>query len=154
VHLAPYVILYFFSIKISIEDLRFHKIRNILLLNFFILLFLHSILVGNLFSQMFSGFIFFSIFTILFLVGFLIPTDSGIGFGDVKLLTVLAFGFIDVGFRQIEIYFLSLWCALFLQVCLHYIHKRKFLSPMAMAPSIFLAVWLYLCAPIGLLLPQ
>jgi hypothetical protein len=25
---------------------------------------------------------------------------------------------------------------------------------MPMAPSIFLAVWLYLCAPIGLLLPQ
>jgi Flp pilus assembly protein protease CpaA len=148
VHLAPYVILFLFSIKISLEDLRFHKIRNILLFNLFVLLFLHSILVGDLFSQ------FFSIFTTLFLVGFLIPTDSGIGFGDVKLLTVLAFGFIDVGFRQIEIYFLSLWCALFLQVCLHYIHKRKFLSPMAMAPSIFLAVWLYLCAPIGLLLPQ
>ena len=153
-HLAPYVILFFFSIKISLEDLRFHKIRNILLFNLFVLLLLHSILMGDLFSQIFSSFIFFSIFTILFLVGFLIPTDSGIGFGDVKLLTVLAFGFIDVGFRQIEIYFLSLWCALFLQVCLHYIHKRKFLSPMAMAPSIFLAAWLYLCAPIGLLLPQ
>lgn len=153
-HLAPYVILVFFSIKISIEDLRFHKIRNIDLLYLFGLLFLQSILVGNLLPQMFSGLVFFSIFTTFYLVARVLPTDSGIGFGDVKLLTVLAFGFIDVGFRQIEIYFLSLWSALFLQVCLHYIHKRKFLSPMAMAPSIFLAVWLYLCAPIGLLLPQ
>lgn len=153
-HLAPYVILVFFSIKISIEDLRFHKIRNILLLILFGLLFLQSILVGNLFPQIFSGFVFFSMFTTFYLVASVMLTESGIGFGDVKLLTVLAFGFIDVGFRQIEIYFLSLWCALFLQVCLHYIHKRKFLSPMAMAPSIFLAVWLYLCAPIGLLLPQ
>jgi Flp pilus assembly protein protease CpaA len=154
VHLAPYVILVFFSIKISIEDLRFHKIRNILLLNLLSLLLLQSILVGNLLPQIFSGFVFFSVFTTFHLVASVMRTESGIGFGDVKLLTVLAFGFIDVGFRQIEIYFLSLWCALFLQVCLHYIHKRKFLSPMAMAPSSFLAVWLYFCAPIGLLLPQ
>ena len=153
-HLAPYVILLFFSIKITIEDLRFHKIRNILLLNLLGLLLLQSILVGNLLPQIFSGFVFFSIFTTFYLIACVMPTESGIGFGDVKLLTVLAFGFIDVGFRQIEIYFLSLCCALFLQVCLHYIHKRKFLSPMAMAPSIFLAVWLYLCAPLGLLLPQ
>ena len=153
-HLAPYVILLFFSIKITIEDLRFHKIRNILLLNLLSLLLLQSILVGNLLPQIFSGFVFFSIFTTFYLVASVMPTETGIGFGDVKMLTVLAFGFIDVGFRQIEIYFLSLWCALFLQVCLHYIHKRKFLSPMAMAPSIFLAVWLYLCAPLGLLLPQ
>jgi Flp pilus assembly protein protease CpaA len=153
-HLAPYVILFFFSIKISIEDLRLHKIRNTLLFKLFILLFLQSLLFGDLVSQILSGFVFFSIFTTLFLVGILMPTDSGIGFGDVKLLTVLAFGFLDVGFRQIGSYFLSLWCALFLQVCLHYVHKRKNLSPMPMAPSIFLAVWLYLCAPIGLLLPQ
>ena len=153
-HVAPYVILFFFAIKISIEDLRFHKIRNIHLSYFFILLCFQSILVGNLFSQLLSGLIIFTLFTTFYLVGTLISTVSGIGFGDVKLLTVLAFGFIDAGFRQIEIFLLSLWCALLLQVCLHYIYKRRLLSSMAMAPSIFLAVLLYLCAPIGLLLPQ
>lgn len=153
-HLVSYVILFYFSIKISIEDLRLHKIRNYPLFKLLLLLLAQAILFGDFLSQIFSALIFFSIFTILFLLGSLMPTHSGIGFGDVKLLTVLAFGFIDLGFGQIGIYFLSLWCAIFLQLCLHYIHKRKFLSPMAMAPSIFLAVWLYLCAPIGLLLPQ
>lgn len=153
-NVSPYVILLFFSIKISVEDLRFHKIRNIHLLCFFTLLCLQSILIGNLFSQLLSGLIIFTIFTTFSLVGTLISKESGIGFGDVKLLTVLAFGFIDVGIRHIEIFLLSLWCALLLQVCLHYIYKRRLPSSMAMAPSIFLAVLLYLSAPIALLLPQ
>ena len=80
--------------------------------------------------------------------------QPGIGFGDIKLMTVLAFGLIDTGIRSIEIYFLSLCCAIFLQMSFLYFHQRKFPMRMAMAPSIFFAVGLYLYAPMGLLLPQ
>ena len=149
-----FVILLVFAIKISIDDVRFHKIYNKDLFLFLLILLYDSILCGDLIPQMLSVLNLFAIIIPIALFGILSTKKIGIGAGDVKLLMVLSFGFVGAQFQQIEIYFLSLWCALFLQVCLHYIHTRKFLSPMAMAPSIFLAVWLYLCAPIGLLLPQ
>jgi hypothetical protein len=55
---------------------------------------------------------------------------------------------------SVERFIISLWWALLFQFILHSLHKRKFLSRMAMAPSIFLAVGLYLCAPIAIHLTQ
>jgi hypothetical protein len=41
-----------------------------------------------------------------------------------------------------------------MQIGLQYLQQRRFPNRIAMAPSIFLAVGLYLYAPMGLLLPQ
>ena len=142
------------ALKISIEDLRNFRIRNrdLLILTAFLLVF--SLINDNFFPQIVSGFIFLCIFGLIHVLSVAFSNQPGIGFGDIKLMTVLAFGLIDSGIRSIEIYFLSLCCAIFLQMSLLYLHQRKFPMRMAMAPSIFFAVGLYLYAPMGLLLPQ
>ena len=82
------------------------------------------------------------------------PRTAGIGFGDVKLISIIAFGYVDLGIRSAEVFLLSLWFALFAQLFLHLLHQGKLLPRIAMAPSIFLAGSLYLYAPMGFLLPQ
>jgi Flp pilus assembly protein protease CpaA len=146
--------LIFFAFKISIEDLQTYRIRNRKLFIFFVLLLASSLISGNVVSQISTGIIFFVILTLLHVIGLILPIHLGMGFGDVKLITVIAFGFIDTGLRSLEIFFLSLCIAFFVQMSLHFLHQRKIPSRMAMAPSIFLAIGLYLYAPIRLLLPQ
>jgi len=80
--------------------------------------------------------------------------SGGIGFGDVKLIAVLALAFFDTGLKSVEIFFVSLWLALVTHICLHLLIHRKFPRRIAMAPDIFFASGLYLYAPIALLLPQ
>jgi len=67
---------------------------------------------------------------------------------------VLAFGYINVGYESANIFIVALWISLLIQLILEMLVRRKFSSHMAMAPSIFFAVGLYLYAPIGLLLSQ
>jgi Flp pilus assembly protein protease CpaA len=143
-----------FAFKISTEDLRNFRIRNKDLLILLALLLGISLIEGDFFSRLISGFIFFCIFGFVYLLSMVFTNQLGIGFGDVKLMTVLAFGFINSGASSIEIFFLSLCCALLVQISLLYLYRRKFPSRMAMAPSIFFAIGLYLYAPMGLLLPQ
>jgi Flp pilus assembly protein protease CpaA len=80
--------------------------------------------------------------------------SGGIGFGDVKLIAVLAFAFFDSGLQSIAIFFISLWMILVAHISLYYLIYRKFPRRLALAPDIFLASGLYLYAPIALLLPQ
>ena len=101
-----------------------------------------------------SGVSFFAIFTVLYLLSNAFDKAGGIGFGDVKLISVLALAFFDSGLRSVEIFFISLWLALVAHICLHLLIYRKFPYRIAMAPDIFLASGLYLYAPIALLLPQ
>jgi Flp pilus assembly protein protease CpaA len=101
-----------------------------------------------------AGVLYLSIFLFLYVIGIVLPIQSGIGFGDVKLISVLAFGYLHIGVRSLSIYFLSLCCACSMQIGLQYLQQRRFPNRIAMAPSIFLAVGLYLYAPMGLLLPQ
>jgi len=91
---------------------------------------------------------------VLYLLSNALHKSGGIGFGDVKLIGVLAFAYFDSGLRSVEIFFVSLWLALVAHICLHLLICRKFPYRIAMAPDIFLASGLYLYAPIGLLLPQ
>ena len=147
-------LLLFFSILLSFNDLKSHRISNRSLIIFFVLLILNTLTSQKLVSGFVSGFLFLAFFTLIHLVGRALPINLSIGFGDVKLLAVIAFGYIDAGIQSLETFFLSLWCAVLLQICLNYLHKRTLPSSMPMAPSIFLAVGLYLYAPIGLLLPQ
>lgn len=143
-----------FALAISIEDLRNFRISNPLLGLLFLMLLTKSLVFGTFFVDAFSGLIFLLIFTIVHLLGKFVSRDLAIGFGDVKLISVLTFGYVDLGFRSLEMFFIALWLALFVQISLEYMHKRKFSSRIAMAPSIFLAVTLYLYAPLGFLLPQ
>ena len=152
--LARFVLLLVFALKISIDDVRFHKIYNKDLFLFLLILLCDSILCGDLIPRMLSVLNLVAIIIPFALFGILSTKKIGIGAGDVKLLMVLTFGFVGAQFQQIEIYFLSLWCALTLQMCLHYLFKRKFPSSVAMAPSIFFALGLYLYAPMRLLLQQ
>ena len=101
-----------------------------------------------------AGVLYLSIFLFLYVIGILLPIQSGVGFGDVKLVSVLAFGYLHIGVRSLSIYCLSLCCACSMQIGLQYLQQRRFPNRIAMAPSIFLAMGLYLYAPMGLLLPQ
>lgn len=151
VHLA---LLVSFGINISLVDMRIFKIRNRTLLFFLFNLILFS-LVTHTFSQRFiAAFYIFIICSLCFLLSSFWFEGSGIGFGDIKLIAIIFFGYLDPGLISIGRFLLSLWSALIFQILIHYFHKRKFPSHMAMAPSIFLAVALYMYAPIGVLLPQ
>ena len=148
------VIVLSFALSISIEDLKIHKIRNRKLLYFSASLVIFSVLLPNAHMDPISGVSFFAIFTVLYLLSNAFHKAGGIGFGDVKLISVLALAFFDTGLRSVEIFFISLWLALVAHICLHLLIYRKFPYRIAMAPDIFLAGGLYLYAPIALLLPQ
>ena len=145
---------YIFAIVISIEDLRNFRISNRLLLVFFFVLFSDSLISGNLNRQVFSGVFFLLVFSVIHLVGRFTASKGSIGIGDIKLIGVLTFGYVNLGFRSVEIFLISLCLALLAQIGLEFIRNRKLVSRIAMAPSIFLAIALYLYAPLGLLLPQ
>ena len=144
----------YFVLVISIKDLQTHKIRNRTLLYFLGFLIIFSVLPPNARIQPIAGVCFFVIFTVLFVVSNAVHKSGGIGFGDVKLIAVLALAFFDTGLRSVEIFFVSLWLALVTHICLHLLIHRKFPRRIAMAPDIFFASGLYLYAPIALLLPQ
>ena len=149
-----FVIVLSFALSISIEDLKIHKIRNRKLLYFLASLVIFSVLLPNAHMDPISGVSFFAIFTVLYLLSNAFDKAGGIGFADVKLISVLALAFFDSGLRSVEIFFISLWLALVAHICLHLLIYRKFPYRIAMAPDIFLASGLYLYAPIALLLPQ
>jgi len=147
-------ILTFFAISMSAEDLRIHKIRNRKLLYFLCSLMLFSFLPSRSQLNPIASFEFFAIFTSLYILSNRIHRSGGIGFGDVKLISLLAFGYFDAGFRSMQIYFISLWIAVMAHMCLYLLMYRKYPHRIAMAPDIFFASGLYMYAPIGLLLPQ
>jgi len=147
-------VFYYFAIQISFEDIKYFKIRNRLLLPFFYCTFVYSAFTGSFREHLLSGLMFLLLFSLLYVAGARMPRTAGIGFGDVKLISIIAFGYVDLGIRSAEVFLLSLWCALFAQLFLHILHQGKLLPRIAMAPSIFLAGSLYLYAPMGFLLPQ
>ena len=153
-HLFNSLCFLIFALLISIEDLRNFRISNRVLFLYFFILFLDSLFTGEFTRHVFSGIFFLLLFSVLHLVGRFVSHEHTIGIGDIKLIGVLTFGYVHIGFRSVEIFFISLWLALLAQISLEFIRKRKFVSRFAMAPSIFLAVALYLYAPLGLLLPQ
>jgi len=148
------VLVGYFVLIISIRDLQTPKIRNRTLLCFLGSLSAFSVLSHNARVNPLTGACFFTIFTVLYLLSNALHKSGGIGFGDIKLIGVLAFAYFDSGLRSVEIFFVSLWLALVAHICVHLLICRKFPYRIAMAPDIFLASGLYLYAPIGLLLPQ
>ena len=78
-----------FALLISIEDLRKFKISNRLLGLLFLMLITKSLVMGTFFVDAFSGVIFLLIFSTVHLLGKFVSPDLAIGFGDVKLISVL-----------------------------------------------------------------
>lgn len=148
------VLLIIFAAVIIWDDIKLFRIKNRILAQFFVSLFILHFLQKQLFRHLITGVIFLIIFTTFYILGNIFSKNGGIGFGDVKLVAVIAFGYINLNPVSVERFIISLWWALLFQFILHSLHKRKFLSRMAMAPSIFLAVGLYLCAPIAIHLTQ
>jgi hypothetical protein len=144
----------YFVLSISVEDLRMHKIRNRKLLYFFSFFIFFSLLPCGIHINPMAALQFLGIFIVLYVLSNALHKSGGIGFGDVKLIAVLALGCFETGFRSIEIFFVSLWIAVMAHICLYLMMFRKYPHRIAMAPDIFLASGLYLYAPIELLLPQ
>ena len=153
-HFITYFLLSFFAVLISFEDMKSHRIRNNYLLCFFSLLSVANILVGKLQDQLFSGSLMFFIFTIFYAVTLSFPKKATMGFGDIKLISVISFGYFEPTFRTFELFFLLLWLGLLIHICVLLISQRQIVTRIPMAPSIFLAAGLYLFTPIALLLPQ
>ena len=143
-----------FAAIICVEDLRSHRIRNTYIFWFFNALLFINISLGNVQHQFLAGFLMLSIFTLFYLCGLILFRTASIGFGDVKLTSVIAFGYIQPTFRTFELFFALLWVALLIHFGVLLIKKRKLRTHVPMAPSIFFAAGLYLFTPIGLLLPQ
>jgi len=148
------ILLIVFALIISFEDLKRFRISNKLLISFLLLLSIQAVLTHKLFVELKSGLSYLLVFSFLYLLISLTSRKSRLGFGDVKLIAVLAFGYINVGYKSACIFIAALWISLLIQLILEMLVRRKFSSHMAMAPSIFFAVGLYLYAPIGLLLSQ
>ena len=148
------VIFFLFAINISIDDQKNHLIRNhklILLLGITVLSSITS-LSENV--NPLAGFQFLGVLSLLYFVSNRFGESGGVGFGDVKLIAVLAFAFFDSGLHSIALFFFSLWLILMAHVSLYYLIYLKFPHRLALAPDISLASGLYLYTPIALLLPQ
>jgi Flp pilus assembly protein protease CpaA len=143
-----------FAIFISIADVKSHKIRNRTLLLFFGTVVLTSFIPSSAELNPLAGLQFLAVFTLLYVLSNSIRESGGIGFGDVKLVALLAFAFFDSGLQSVAIFFIALWLALVAHTSLYFIIHRKFPRRIALAPDIFLASGLYLYAPIAFLLPQ
>lgn len=148
------ILLALFALIISYEDLKRFRISNKVLISFLLLLSIQAALSHQIFLEFKSGLLYFFVFSFLYLLISLTSRKSRLGFGDVKLIAVIAFGYINVGYESANIFIVALWISLLIQLILEMLVRRKFSSHMAMAPSIFFAVGLYLYAPIGLLLSQ
>jgi Flp pilus assembly protein protease CpaA len=144
----------FFAISISITDVKTHKIRNRTLLLFTGTIVVSSFIPSSAELNPFAGIQFLTIFSLLHVLSNSVRESGGIGFGDVKLVAVLAFAFFDSGVQSLAIFFIALWLALLAHTSLYFLIYRKFPRRIALAPDIFLASGLYLYAPIALLLPQ
>jgi Flp pilus assembly protein protease CpaA len=154
VHFINYLTFVLFAVVISVEDIKTHKIRNADLLKYLMILLLVQIFCGKVRYQLLAGACMLAIFVMIYLVGSVLPKKAGIGFGDVKLISVMAFGYIEPSFRAFAIFFILLWLALLIHIGMLFIFHRSMHSHVPMAPSIFLATGLYLFTPIAFLLPQ
>jgi len=148
------ILLVVFALIISYEDLKKFRIRNKFLILFFLLLVIQAVLSHKVLSELKSGLVYLIVASLFHLIISLHSRKSRLGFGDVKLIAVIAFGYINVGFQSACIFIAALWIALLIQLFFETLLRRKFPSHMAMAPGIFFAAGLYLYAPIGLLLSQ
>jgi len=144
----------FFAISISITDVKTHKIRYRSLLLFTGTMVVSSFIPSSAELNLLAGLQFLAVFSLLYVLSNSVRESGGIGFGDVKLVAVLAFAFFDSGVQSLAIFFIALWLALLAHTSLYFLIYRTFPRRIALAPDIFLASGLYLYAPIALLLPQ
>ena len=99
-HFVSSLLLIFFAAVIIWDDIKFFRIKNRILTQFFVALVILQILEKQLFQQFLVGVIFLVLFTVFYLLGNMLSENAGIGFGDVKLVAVVAFGYNADGLRE------------------------------------------------------
>jgi Flp pilus assembly protein protease CpaA len=122
------------SLPIALADLKFHKIPNIYLQLLAILLIPHLALNG--FGDVKALIIFLSSTTLLHFLG--------MGMGDLKLLMIIGLWLNSAGIADLPLFGSLILFGLMIHFMLVSLHKRRVPRFIAMAPSIFIGLGLYL----------
>ena len=123
-----------FALPISIADMKEHKIPNIYLL--LMLWALTPILVLFGLGDLYQLCIFLSVITLLHVLG--------MGMGDFKLLSIIGLALNATGRDQLQLFILSILLCASLHLLLYALFKRSLPDRIALAPSIFVGLSLYL----------
>jgi len=128
------IALFALSLPIALADLKFHKIPNIYL--WLLTIFLIPHLVFNGFGDLKAWIIFLSSTTLLHFLG--------MGMGDLKLLVIIGLWLNGAGIPDFPLFgTMILYCLMFHCVLVS-VYKRGLPRFIAMAPSIFISLGLYL----------
>jgi len=122
------------SLPIALADLKFHKIPNIYL--WLLTIFLIPHLAVNGFGDLKVLIIFLSSTTLLHFLG--------MGMGDLKLLVIIGLWLNSAGIPSFPLFGSLILFCLMIHFMLVSLHKRRLPRFVAMAPSIFIGLGLYL----------
>jgi Flp pilus assembly protein protease CpaA len=126
--------LFALSLPIALADLKFHKIPNIYLCLLTIFLIPH--LAFNGFGDLKALTIFLSSTTLMHFLG--------MGMGDLKLLVIIGLWLTSAGIPSFPLFGSLILFCLMIHFMLVTLHKRRVPRFIAMAPSIFIGLGLYL----------
>jgi Flp pilus assembly protein protease CpaA len=123
-----------FALPISIADMKEHKIPNIYLLLMFWALTPILVLFGL--GDLYQLCVFLSVITLLHVLG--------MGMGDFKLLSIIGLALNATGRDQLQFFTFSILLCASLHLLLYALFKRSLPDRIALAPSIFVGLSLYL----------
>jgi Flp pilus assembly protein protease CpaA len=126
--------LFALSLPIALADLKFHKIPNTYLCLLTIFLIPHLALNG--FGDLKVLIIFISSTTLLHFFG--------MGMGDLKLLVIIGLWLNSAGIADLPLFGSLILFCIMIHFMLVSLHKRRVPRFIAMAPSIFIGLGLYL----------
>ena len=126
--------LFALSVPIALADLKFHKIPNIYLWLLTICLIPH--LAVNGFGDLKVLIIFLSSTTLMHFLG--------MGMGDLKLLVIIGLWLNSAGIADLPLFGSLILFSLLIHCVLVSVHKRGLPRFIAMGPSIFIGLGLYL----------
>ena len=126
--------LFALSLPIALADLKFHKIPNTYLCLLTIFLIPHLALNG--FGDLKALITFLSSTTLLHFLG--------MGIGDLKLLVIIGLWLNSAGIADLPLFGSLILLCLMIHFVLVSLHKRRVPRFIAMAPSIFIGLGLYL----------
>jgi len=126
--------LFALALPIALADLKFHKIPNIYL--WLLTIFLIPHLAVNGFGDLKALIIFLSSTTLLHFLG--------MGMGDLKLLVIIGLWLNSAGIPSFPLFGSLILFSLLIHCVLVSVHKRGLPRFIAMGPSIFIGLGLYL----------
>jgi Flp pilus assembly protein protease CpaA len=128
------IALFALSLPIALADLKFHKIPNIYL--WLLTIFLIPYLAVNGFGDLKALIIFLSSITLLHFLG--------MGMGDLKLLVIIGLWLNSAGIPGFPLFGCLILFSLLIHCVLASVYKRGLPRFIAMGPSIFISLGLYL----------